>query len=241
MFSPDRETTLALLETPDPLFYCDWVVNCIGNKKPGRDDKTNNEWPAAFYRTAARASCKGFLHVSSVAAETGLESRYGLTKRQGDDTLQAAEIDAVTLCILRPPILIGKDAPGLFGKLRKAAMYGIPLPFRGTGNRRSFMHVDNFAAAVVTCIKSNVGGVHLTTDSEPVEPAELYHMMLAACGKGRRTFSLTPLGRAVLKYALGRRGRSMFSDAAFSGVQFQQRTGLRYPLTLEQAVAESMA
>ncbi len=44
--------------------------------------------------------------------------------------------------ILRLPLVYGADAPGNFGKLLRLVALGIPLPFAGLNNRKSFLGIN---------------------------------------------------------------------------------------------------
>lgn len=218
---------------------CVALVNCAGNKDGigAAARQANVVLPLLLLDAAIAADVPAMIHVSSVAAltstsapgETVTDSHpgrptgaYGLSKREGDDALlqAACERGYGGLAILRPPILIGYDAGGVFGLLQRMARAGIPLPLAGTNNRRSVMHVDNFAVAMLAASRARCVGAFIVTDSPPMSSAELYARMLAIAGHSRRVFPVGRAGRALLRKAMGIRGESLFGNAAYSGDRF---------------------
>jgi nucleoside-diphosphate-sugar epimerase len=116
----------------------------------------------------------------------------------------------------------------------------VPLPLASLTNRRSFMHVDNFAEAILATIRSRCYGVFITTDSKPTTPEELYRQMVQCAGHSPRLFTATHVGRLILRRLLGKRGGSLFESAAFDGGRFAATTGVRWAIEEEQIVADTM-
>lgn len=236
----------------------DVLVNCIGEKSGlgERAQYANVEMPQALYEAARQARVKQFVHVSSVAAIASTtaagtvagddafpapDTPYGISKLAGDRALLHMAQGDVALTILRPPILLGPDSAGVFAMLRRAAERGVPLPLAGLRNRRSFMHVANFAEGVLASARAQCGGTFITTDSTPMTPEELYRQMTRAAGHPARVFPIGAAGRAVLRKLLGRRGASLFDHAAFDGSRFIERTGVRWPIPEDRIVPAAMA
>lgn len=253
-----RAGDIATLE--QKLTGCDALINCAGEKSgigPASED-ANVALPERLFLAAAAAGVPAFVHVSSVAALTSAtragetvsddyEGRpttpYGISKRRGDDRLSdlAPSHPAVRLAILRPPILIGADAGGPFGMLRAAAQRGLPLPLSGASNRRSVVHVDNFAAALLAAAEAGLAGTYIVTDSPALSTDEFYARISRALGRKPWLFPIGSAGRGLLRRLLGQRGDSLFGDAAFSGERFAKDCPLDWPvpaaLLIERAVS----
>jgi UDP-glucose 4-epimerase len=235
---------------------CDIIVNCIG-KKSGVGPAAqfaNVTLPRRLYAAAHRVGAKQFVHVSSVAAVASRsspgkvigdmtapapETPYGRSKLQGDAVLR--EMSGPALTILRPPILIGADAEGVFALFSRGAKKGVPLPLAGADGLRSFMHVDNFAEAVLAAIRAGISGTYIVTDSLPMTSEAIYRQMLAAAGREARIFSIGSPGRALLRKLLGGRGESLFGHAAFDGSRFASAAEPRWPVAPEAIVAAAMS
>ncbi len=236
---------------------CTALVNCAGNKDGvgAGAREANVELPLRLLEAAIAADIPAMIQVSSVAALVSVTrpgeivtddytdrpiGTYGRSKRAGDDALFAAAREGGyrgALIVLRPPILIGYDAGGVFALLRSMARAGVPLPLAGTDNRRSFMHVDNFAAAILTAVRARCTGAFIVTDSAPLSSAALYQRMLSAAGRGPRLFSIGGAGRVLLRKMMGSRGESLFGDAAFDGGRFAATARVDW-LIPESAIVE---
>ena len=236
---------------------CEAIVNCVGEKSGVGDaaELANVVIPQRLYQAAQNAGVKQFVHVSSVAAvasNTGPgellddmatprpDGPYGQSKLRGDEALHALADGRPVLTILRPPILIANDAPGVFALFRRAAERGLPLPLAGAEGRRSFMHVDNFVEAVLAAIRTGQAGTYIVTDSAPLTSEELYARMLVAAGRPRRIFSVGERGRGVLQRLLGRRGESLFGAAAFDGSRFLREASPQWPVSREDIISAAM-
>ncbi|UKK85249.1 NAD-dependent epimerase/dehydratase family protein [Sphingopyxis sp. BSN-002] len=239
---------------------CDALINCAGEKSgigPAAED-ANVALPERLFLAAAAAGVPAFVHVSSVAALTSAtragetvsddyEGRpttsYGISKRRGDDRLSdlAPSHPAVRLAILRPPILIGADAGGPFAMLRAAARRGLPLPIGGTNNRRSIVHVDNFAAALLAAAEARLAGTYIVTDSPALSTDEFYARISRALGREPRLFPIGSAGRGLLRRLLGQRGDSLFGDAAFSGERFAKDCPLDWPVPAASLIERAVA
>lgn len=241
---------------------CDALINCAGEKTGigAEAHDANVRLPQDLVKIASSLNLKTMVHVSSVAALTSVtmphevvtdaytglpDSEYGKSKRNGDDKLceLAADLGYKNLVILRPPALIGVNAPGVFSILLKFSQSGIPLPLGGVDNRRSFMHVSNFAMAILEAVTQNISGTYIVTDSKPISTEQVYVRLLKAAGFENRTFSLGQFGRSLMKSCLGSRGVSLFDSSAFDGSRFISCTNVTWPVLpneiFESALAEN--
>lgn len=228
---------------------CDALINCAGEKSgvgPAAEE-ANVDLPERLFLAAAAAGIPAMVHVSSVAALTSSTARtetvtdnyqgyptapYGISKRRGDDRLSELvhRHPETHLVILRPPILIGPDADGPFAMLSGAARREIPLPIRGANNRRSLMHVENFAAAIASAAEAQMAGTYVVTDSPPISTEELYIRVAQTLGRKPRLIPIGGIGRKILRRLLGSRGDSLFGDAAFSGHRFVEDCPIEWPI-----------
>lgn len=239
---------------------CDALINCAGEKSgigPAAED-ANVALPERLFLAAAAATVPAFVHVSSVAALTSATragetvsddyrgqptTPYGISKRRGDVRLSnlASAHPATRLAILRPPILIGADAGGPFAMLRAVARRGFPLPLGDANNRRSVVHVDNFAAALLAAAEAGLAGTYIVTDSAPLSTAEFHARISRALGREPRLFSIGSAGRGLLRRLLGQRGESLFGDAAFSGQRFVDDCPVDWPVPAASLIERAVS
>ena len=118
------------------------------------------------------------------------------------------------LCIVRPPMVYGKDCGGNFQRLAKLARTAPVFP--DFENRRSMIYIGNLSAFICGLIDGEAEGVFMPQNSAYVRTAELVRL-IAAC-RGRRvamTKLFNPLLRLTLKRVpvLGK----LFGDLTYSG------------------------
>lgn len=237
---------------------CDWVINCAGSTRIKNEvqAKVNTHLPPELYTKLIGTKIKGFLHVSSVAAiqsssnpgefidegyDENPDSDYGRSKLKGDEGLRHAKTNIIKMCILRPPILYGAKASGVFGMFRKSALLGLPMPFQDLDNLRNFMFVNNFAHAALAAIEANLDGTYITVDHDPLHPCQLYDKMTNLAGRGRRTFSLGAMTKPVLRATLGDRASSLVDNACYRGDLFNELTGYRPEYSPDEALSLTMS
>ncbi len=154
---------------------------------------------AASRRLAEQAVAAGvghFVFLSSIGAaqaERGPAgaSPYQQSKLEAEAALRAAVAgSAMTLVILRPPLVYGPGAPGNFAHLARLVAAGRPLPMAGIDNRRSLLFVANLTTAVeaaLACAASPDGPLALA-DGEDLSTPELVRRIARACGRPARLF-----------------------------------------------------
>ena len=155
----DRESLERLFEGAD------WVVHAAGAIKALTADefvKVNRDGAATVTEAATKAGVTRFLLVSSLAARSPLVSAYAASKRMGESEVLSRIADAV---VLRPPVIYGpgdRETLPMF-KAARLGFFLIPGP---SESRLSFIHVDDFASAVLAIIRAETSpsGVFETDD-----------------------------------------------------------------------------
>ncbi|MDP3041937.1 MAG: NAD-dependent epimerase/dehydratase family protein [Candidatus Omnitrophota bacterium] len=105
---------------------------------------------------------------------------YGVSKLEAENILKKiANETGLEMVILRLPLVYGAGVKANFKNLIKLAGSGLPLPFKGINNRRSFLYVGNLVDAITTCISHPlaVGETFLVSDGQDVSTVELIRMI----------------------------------------------------------------
>lgn len=109
---------------------------------------------------------KRFIFISSIGVNGVQSSRpfletdapnpiepYAISKWEAEKALlELTKGSPMELVVIRPPLVYGPNAPGSFSRLVKVVERGLPLPFGGIKNRRSFVGLDNLVDLIITCI-----------------------------------------------------------------------------------------
>jgi nucleoside-diphosphate-sugar epimerase len=180
-----------------------------------RYQRINVDGTRTLARQAAAAGVKQFIYLSSchaVAAESDEMltrdtlpqpvSIYGRSKLAGEEAVRR-EL-AGTGCqwtILRPPAVYGPGNQANLARLARLVQSGLPLPFAGIDNRRSFLGVANLADLVVRCCLGNPRAfekVYYPADDRDVSTPELIGLLANSAGRPPRLFALPAKMRTLL-------------------------------------------
>ena len=159
-------------------------------------------------RMAAKAGIKRFIFISSVKVN-GEGSRvpyterdapapqdaYGISKMEAEQALASIASQAgLQIVVLRLPLVYGPGVKANFKSLIKIAGAGLPLPFKGINNRRSFLYLGNLIDAISTCITHPLAAseTFLVSDGQDVTTPDLIKMIACAMNKKAVLFSLHP-------------------------------------------------
>ncbi len=152
-------------------------------------------------RMAARAGVKRFIFISSVKVNgeganlpytekdaPQPQDAYSISKREAEDALAclAAQIGLQTV-ILRPPLVYGPGVKANFKNLIKIVGAGLPLPFKGIQNSRSFIYLGNLVDAIITCVTHPLapGETFLVSDGQDVSTPDLIKMIAFAMNSSK--------------------------------------------------------
>src|SRR5690606_27261129 len=127
-----------------------------------------------------------FVFVSSLAAREPDLSRYGQSKAQAEEVVQASGLDWT---IVRPPAIYGPRDREIL-ELFKAAKWGVlPMPPPG---RASIVHVEDLARLLLALVPAWPGVVRRTFEPDDGRPGGWGHSELAAAigqAVGRRVWA----------------------------------------------------
>lgn len=183
--------------------------------------RVNTAGTLALAKQAAAAGVRRFVFVSTIGVN-GLttdrrpftaddspapHSDYARSKAEAERDLRSlASETGMEVVVVRPPLVIGPDAPGNFDRLLGLIHRGVPLPFGAVSNRRSFVGVENLVDLLLVCADHPAAANEtlLVSDDEDVSTPMLLRRVARALDKPARLFPVpTPLVRAALR-AMGR-------------------------------------
>ena len=109
------------------------------------------------------------------------ESYYGDSKVRAENMLQSLDSENFRVCILRCPMIYGKECRGNYPVLSKLARR---LPFfPRVHNTRSMLYANNFAEFVRLVIDNRAHGIFWPQNSEYSDTSEMVKMIAEAHGK----------------------------------------------------------
>jgi len=155
---------------------------------------------------AKQSGVKRFVFISSIKAmgestaenpfrndtEPRPEDAYGRSKWEAEQGLHAILDESNTgLVVIRPPLVWGGVMKGNLALLQKLILWGIPLPFKGIGNKRDLVSLDNICDLICRVIEhpNASGNTFLVSDGISRSTAQIVQL-IAPSGTSPKLFSL---------------------------------------------------
>ncbi|MBN1866519.1 NAD-dependent epimerase/dehydratase family protein [Candidatus Sumerlaeota bacterium] len=182
------------------------VVHCAATTSVSAPDlelsrRVNVEGTDALLRACREAGARRFVNIGSQSAHKGNPSVYGRTKLEQDERVMGAE--GIEWTILRPSIVYGAQAKGVFSKMADYCRKLPVIPVIGPGREEMRpIHVDDVAWAALACIEESrtVGRIYDLGGADVLEFNEFISEILAAIGKRKPCFHLPiPIALAIAR------------------------------------------
>jgi nucleoside-diphosphate-sugar epimerase len=126
------------------------LVHCAYDFKPLRWDEiraVNVEGSRKIFEAARAAGVGKIIFISSISAFDGCRSLYGRAKLE----IEKIALDCGAL-VIRPGLVYGGDAGGMFGKLVAQVRQSSVIPMIGNGSQIQFLvHSEDLSAFVERC------------------------------------------------------------------------------------------
>jgi len=169
------------------------------------------------------------------------EDAYARSKREAEQAVARA---GVAYAIVRIPLVWGPGVGGNFRSLLGLAASGLPLPFAAIDNRRSLVHVDDLADALVLVAMhpKAEGRTWIAVPTESVSTPGLIAAIRAAMVMPARLFpvSLGLLESVARLAGQGERMRRLTRSLEADGVPLRRVLGWRPTRSLEGDLAATV-
>ena len=165
--------------------------------------KVNKELALEVAQKAKQHGVKLFIQMSTIAVYGNAsqininspyqpQNAYGKSKLMADENILKMQTDSFKVAIVRPPLVYGGGkAPGNMMRLIKLADKRIPLPFKGSDNKRDFIHINNLVQYLSIIAEKQLNGIHLISDQEPVSTEYLLNT-ISQCLEKKATLIKVP-------------------------------------------------
>ncbi|EWY41335.1 NAD-dependent dehydratase [Skermanella stibiiresistens SB22] len=197
----------------------------------------NVEGTRRLAESAAAAGVRRMVLVSTIKAvtENGAErpvtdatveaptSPYGVSKLEAERALmEVAARTGLEAVVVRPPLVYGAGVGANFLRLLELCRRAPPLPFGAIRNRRSLIHVENLAGAILSCVEHPAAPGHrfLVHDGTALSTPDLIRTLARALGRPARLFAVPP---ALLGAALRLIGRGDAFDRLAASLELDDR------------------
>lgn len=209
-------------------------------------------------RMARRAGVKRFIFLSSIKVNgEGRElpyresdppdprGAYGISKFEAERTLADIAGDTgLQTVVLRCPLVYGEGVKANFRSLIRLAGSGLPLPFNGVRNQRSFLYLGNLTDAIILCAvhPAAAGEIFMVCDGQDLSTPELIRMIARAMNRKPILFSLPCGVLSALSRFVGKQGdmdkfsRTLIVDSS----RIRSKLGWKPPFTVEEGIRETI-
>ena len=210
--------------------------------------KVNKDLAIEVAKKAKQENVKQFIFLSSMSVygiEKGFitkdttlnpKSNYAKSKLQAEEVLKSLQTKDFKICIIRPPMVYGKDCKGNFQSLIKFAKK-LPI-FPKVKNNRSMIYIDNLSEFVKLLIDNSEEGLFCPQNNEYSNTSYLVKLIGQSMNKKVRLFIglgwLIKLSSLVIK-KLTKAFGSLCYDMKLS--EYKQNYALS---SLEESIKESV-
>lgn len=210
--------------------------------------KVNKDLAIEVAKKAKQENVKQFIFLSSMSVygiEKGFitkdttlnpKSNYAKSKLQAEEVLKSLQTKDFKICIIRPPMVYGKDCKGNFQSLIKFAKK-LPI-FPKVKNNRSMIYIDNLSEFVKLLIDNSEEGLFFPQNNEYSNTSYLVKLIGQSMNKKVRLFIglgwLIKLSGLVIK-KLTKAFGSLYYDMKLS--EYKQNYALS---SLEESIKESV-
>ncbi|MBF0371904.1 MAG: NAD-dependent epimerase/dehydratase family protein, partial [Alphaproteobacteria bacterium] len=166
---------------------------------------------------------------------------YAQSKAEAERRLARLAEQGLDHVVLRPPLVYGPGAKGNLRSLVRLCDSDLPLPFATLRNRRSLIHLDSLADAILTALRApRAGGrTYLVADENAYSTRELAAGIRRRLGRSERFF--TPPGPLVALVSLlpgmADRASRLFASLAVDTTRIRGELDWRARATLDDGLA----
>jgi UDP-glucose 4-epimerase len=209
---------------------------------------------------AAQQKVKRFVFISSMGVngkstkfcdvfnEENAENPYNdytCSKLEAEKRLRALETKTgMEVVILRPPLVYGPGVKANFLKLLHLVGSGMPLPFAGIKNKRSFIAIDNLVDAIADCVvhEKAAGETFFVCDDSPLSTPEMIEKISREMGFRPRLFYFPSF---FLKYGLflihhQEMYESLWGNMAVDSKKVHQYLGWRPRTSVDEGIRKTV-
>lgn len=235
------------------LFEIDTILHCAAlvhkNKKYLYEEyfNINAQYTRDLALKAKESGVRHFVFLSTIAVYHPEEQLlnlnvkpdpitfYGKSKLQGEILVENLASVDFKVCIVRPPMIYGFEAPGNFTKLQKLVEKVPLLPFSNIQNKRTFIYIENLCFSLKKIIENSTVGTFLISDDQSISTSDLIKSLVVNSKKNRFVFKV-PFLSEILKSAAPSMYRKLFTNLVVDNSDSKSINGYENPYTLKEGL-----
>lgn len=247
-----QESTLErVLSSVDVLIHTAALTPFSDAKEP-EYDQFNVAATIELANIAADSGVKRFIFFSSIGVHGDVSKKpivetdrlephnaYSLSKQKAELALtELSQRLGMELITIRAPMVYGQGAKGSFSLLKGLVLKGVPLPFAGIKNKRSFIAIDNLIDFTMVCTKhpKAANEVFLVSDNEDVSTKEFIRRLGKAYNRSVLMFPFPAFVLSILFKVIGKDSirNSLLADLQLDSQKAQKLLSWVPKITMEE-------
>jgi nucleoside-diphosphate-sugar epimerase len=221
--------------------------------------QSNAEFTAKLCTQARKVGVTHFIHLSSLATSTPNttpnvidgrsdfepENAYGRSKKCAEFYVQEILGKSALAVSLRPPLVIGAEAPGNWALLQRLAATRLWLPFASVQAPRNFVSLETLIGAILHLLSSKLGteasGNYIISDRQAVKLSQVVPWLRVGMKRPPRIFAFPPALLMAGGQFLGR-GRQfagLLGPLEVNDEHFRTTFGFTHQSDMKQSIEQS--
>lgn len=183
--------------------------------------KVNRDLVIYLVNKAKKEGVKQFIQMSTMSVfglDDGIidektpflpKNDYGKSKLEADNYLNGIKDEKFKVCIIRPPMVYGRECKGNYRRLEKYVEY-IPI-FPNLKNKKDFIFIENLTDFIKYAMDNKIDGIFYPRDPEPIST---YEMIKSIALNRRKSMFLLGIFNPIIRLLIPRINMitSVFSD-----------------------------
>ena len=217
--------------------------------------KVNSDLATEVAKKAKKEGVKQFVFMSTVKVYGELNTKetvwtelsecfpvdsYGRSKLDAEKRLlQLNQID-FTVSIIRTPVVYGPNVKGNILKVIKLIDKIPILPFKGIGNIRAMVAIDNLAALIDAVIQSSAAGIYLASDERQVSSSELFGEIAICLNKRRFYFKIPDFFLNFIKKLTPKLIPKIYGSVVIDNTFTEKKLSFKPPITFSEGIKKTI-
>lgn len=233
------------------------IAHDLGGAYTDEDyDEVNFRQTSQLFDKFAVSKTKKFIYVSSIKAAIDTadypvdenvspspSTPYGKSKLKAEEYIKSKILqEGKQYFLLRPCMVHGPKNKGNLNLLYKYVKSGLPYPFGGFHNQRSFLGVENFNFVIRNIITQKIpSGIYHLADTGYLSTTELVQLIASTLGKKVRIWNI-PVGivRAIFSLYKKQLLVKLTESMMVSNEKIEAALQMRLPVSLEEGLRKTV-
>ena len=234
-------------DNTDTVLHCAALVHQKIEHTYIKYSEINVLYPLKLAKLAKEKGVKQFIFISTIAVygdelelldentKCNPITSYGKSKLEAEKILLGLNDKDFKVCIIRPPMIYGKDAPGNINSLVNLVNKVAILALGDIENKRSFIYISNLCHMINEIIKQEQSGIFLASDDEPLSTTKLIELIAKNLDKKVYLLKI-PFFESLLKFLKPSFYKRLYGSLEIDNTITKEKLNLVNPYSVEEGI-----